>query len=116
MWKILIVIIFCCRISYAQENIVYRELIVHTPELSEWEVYKISRQLNCIEGLRYLGYFKAGSCLLLHVDASRIANTDIITTTIHHLNKKMKTNEVKGYSIYDILDNKYPALTAVENE
>lgn len=112
MWKIFIVIMFCCRISYGQDKIVYRELIVQVPELSEWKVYKISKQLACLDGLRYLGYFKAGSCLLLHVDATKIPDTDIITTTIHHLNEKLKTNQIKGYSIYDILDNKYPVLNA----
>jgi hypothetical protein len=108
MWKILIVIMLCCQISYGQDKTVYHELIVQVPELTEWKVFKISKQLACLDGLRFLGYFQAGSCLLLHIDGNKISNSDIITTTIHHLNEKLKTNEVKGYTIYDVLDNKYP--------
>ena len=67
MWKIFIAFIFCCSIGYAQEKSSYRELIVQVPELTEWKVYKISKQLACLDGLRFLGYFKERSCLLLHV-------------------------------------------------
>ncbi len=111
MWKILIITLFCFNASFAQENNLYSELIVQVPKLTEWKAFKISRQLNCLEGLRYLGYFKERSCLLFHVDAKKIADINIITTTIHHLNEKMKTDEIKGYSIYDVLDNKLPETT-----
>lgn len=85
-----------------------KELIVQVPPLTEWKVYKISRQLSCIDGLRFLGYCKEQSCLLLHIDQSKIRNTEIVTTSIHHLNGKLKTEEIKGYSIYDVLDSKMP--------
>lgn len=108
MWKIFIAFIFCCSIGYAQQKTTYRELIVHVPELTEWKVYKISKQLACLDGLRFLGYFKERSCLLLHVDTKKIACADIITTTIHHLNEKLNTEEINGYSIYQVLDHQLP--------
>ena len=108
MWKLVVALVFCCQFGNAQENTSYHELIVQVPKLTEWKAFKIRRQLDCLDGIRFLGYYKERSCILLHVDPKKITNTKIITTTIHHLNEKMKTDEIKGYSIYDVLDDKLP--------
>lgn len=92
--------------AHAQNNAAYKEFIVKVPNLSERKMNTICKQLSCLDGLRYLGYFKDGSCLLLHVDSKKIADTEIITTIIHHLNEKMKTDVIGGQTIYELLDNK----------
>ena len=106
MQKILLVLMLACQMASAQSNSVQKEMIVQVPSLSEWKVYKISKQLACLDGIRYLGYFKERSYLLLHVDAEKITDTGIITALIHHLNEKMKTDVITGISIYDALDYK----------
>ncbi len=106
MWKAFAIILFCCQSIYAQETISYKELIVKVPDLTEWKAYKIQRQLACLDGLRYLGYFKERSCLLFHVDTKKIIDRTIITTIIHHLNGKMKTDVINGVTIYEVLDDK----------
>lgn len=108
MLKLVFAFMFCCTFSFAQSANTYKELIVQVPDLSEWKVYKISRQLACLDGLRYLGYFKEGSCLLLHVDAEKINDPAIITTTIKHLNEKMKIKAMNGFTIYELLDSASP--------
>ena len=108
MYKFLFFFLFSCSVAHAQTTNSFNELIVQVPDLTEWKVYKISKQLSCLDGLRYLGYFKDGSCLLFHVDSKKIADTNIIITTIHHLNEKMKTDVIKGFSIYEVLDDKLP--------
>ena len=106
MKYLLLLFVFSCAIARAQNEVAYKELIVRVPELSERKMNIISKQLSCLDGLQCLGYFKDGSCLLLHIDSKKITDTEIITTIIHHLNEKMKTDVIGGLSIYELLDHK----------
>lgn len=83
-----------------------RELILNTSPLSEWNVFKIRRQLLCMDGVHFSGYDKRSSCLLMQYNPDKIAGGFILLDIIKGLNKPMKFKEVAGYTIFDILDGK----------
>jgi hypothetical protein len=83
-----------------------KQLIVQVPFQSEYNIYKIKKQLNCLEGIHFSGYAKDASCLLLRYNTDVIADQSIITTVIHHLNQKVKCKVIEGYTAYDVIDGK----------
>ncbi|MFN8153991.1 MAG: hypothetical protein U0Y08_06845 [Bacteroidia bacterium] len=89
-----------------------KEYILNTAPLSEWAVFKIRRQLACLEGLHFSGYDARSSCLLMQFDPDKIAGGFLILDMVRGLNKPMKFREVKGYTIYDIIDGKYKPVTS----
>jgi hypothetical protein len=90
------------------------ELIVKVPGLSEWSVYKIRRQLLCLDGLHFSGYDVASSCLLLKVDPLRISSPDLVVEVLKGLNKQQKFTLVKGYSIYQVIDGQMKPVSPVK--
>jgi len=101
---IMIALLFAFTQLKAQEQ----QLILRIPGQSEKNVMLISRQLGCLPGIHFSGYAKDVSCLLLRYNTDYIKNTDIITTTIHHLNKKLKVEVITGVTAYDVIDGKLP--------
>lgn len=90
----------------AQQTNNWKELIITSPHLDSKIVYKISKQLACLQGLHFSGYYAPASCLLLKYDSTKIIDPNIISVLIHHLNYKMKVEMLKGTSIYDVVDGK----------
>jgi hypothetical protein len=93
--------------SSAQGIIEWKELIIKTPTLNEWTVFKINRWLHCLDGVHLSGYYQPSSCLLIKYDTSKIIDPAIIKVVISYLNQKMKSEVLSGYTIYEIVDNKY---------
>ena len=93
--------------SSAQGIIEWKELIIKTPTLNEWTVFKINRWLHCLDGVHLSGYYQPSSCLLIKYDTSKIIDSAIIKVVISYLNQKMKSEVLSGYTIYEIVDNKY---------
>ena len=89
------------------------QLIVQLPLQSERNIYKIKKQLDCLEGIHFSGYVKDASCLLLRYNTSLIADKKIITTMIHHLNAKVKCKVIEGYTAYEVIDGKLKKPIAV---
>ena len=83
-----------------------KELIVNTPPLTEWAVFKIRRQLLCMEGVHFSGYDAHSSCLLLQYNPEKVAGGFILLDIMRGLNKPTKFREVTGYTIFEILDGK----------
>ena len=71
---------------------------------------QIGRQLSCMNGIHFSGYAKEVSCLLLRYDKNYIKDVSIITTMIHHLNRKVKVEVIKGVTAYDVIDGKLPPV------
>ncbi len=84
-----------------------KELILNAPPLSEWAVFKIRRQLACMEGLHFSGYDARSSCLLMQFDPDKIAGGFLVLELVKGLNKPLQFREVDGYTIYEILDGKF---------
>ncbi|MBL7925176.1 MAG: hypothetical protein JNL88_13320 [Bacteroidia bacterium] len=93
-----------------QAGVPAQELILKVPVLSEQSVNTIRKQLLCLEGVHFCGYHVESSCLLLRFLPARIGDPDIIATTICALNRQLEVLPVDGYTIYDVIDGKYPAL------
>jgi hypothetical protein len=85
-----------------------KQLIIRIPNQTESSIIAIGKQLNCLEGLHFSGYVKNASCLLLRYDAATIKDVNIITTTLHHLNKKLNYEVVRGMTAFDVIDGKLP--------
>jgi hypothetical protein len=94
-------------LSSSSQSSEWKELIIKTPTLNEWTVFKINRWLHCIEGVHLSGYYQPSSCLLIKYDTQKILDPAIIKVVISYLNEKMKSEVISGYTIYDIVDNKY---------
>ncbi len=90
----------------AGNNSMEGELIISLPKLDDRCVYKINRQLACLEGLHFSGYYGPASCLLLKYDPDKILDPAIISTIVHHLNHKIKVQMIRGIRIYDVVDGK----------
>lgn len=88
-----------------------KELIVKVSQLSEWAVYKIRRQLSCLDGVHFSGYDSHSSCLLMQYDTHKIADSKLIIQIISGLNKSLKLTEISGYTIFDVLDGKLKQST-----
>ncbi len=86
-----------------------RQLIIQLPLQSESNIFKIKNQLACLEGIHFSGYVKDASCLLLKYNTNLIADKQIITTLIHHLNRKVKCKVIEGYTAYEVIDGKLNA-------
>ena len=99
-WVLAGFLLFINFISSAQEQ----ELIIRIPKQSEWSIIKIGRQLNCLDGVHFSGYVKDASCLLLRFNSDMIADKNIITTMIKHLNNKIKFKVIEGCTAYDVID------------
>lgn len=95
-------------LCYGAANAQEEQLIIRIPKQTEWKIYTISRQLKCLDGVHFSGYVNDASCILLRYDASTIKDISIITTTLHHLNKKLKYEIVKGITAFDVIDGKLP--------
>jgi len=102
-------------ISSAQNSSEWKELIIKTPTLNEWTVFKINRWLHCLDGVHLSGYYQPSSCLLIKYDTSKIIDPAIIKVVISYLNQKMKSEVLSGYTIYDIVDNKYVANEPIKS-
>lgn len=90
------------------------ELIVEVPGLSEWSVFKIRRQLLCLDGLHFSGYDVASSCLLLKFDPLRIASATLVLEVLKGLNKQQEFTLIKGYSIYQVIDGQMKPVSPVK--
>ena len=93
--------------SSAQNVSRWKELVIKTPLLNEWTVYKINRWMHCLDGVHLSGYHQSSSCLLIKYDTDKILDPTIIKVVISYLNQKMKSEVLNGYTIYDIVDDKY---------
>ena len=93
--------------SSAQDVSGWKELVIKTPILNEWTVFKINRWIHCLEGVHLSGYHQSSSCLLIKYDTSKIIDPAIIKVVISYLNQKMNSQVISGYTIYDIVDDKY---------
>ena len=93
--------------SSAQNVSGWKELVIKTPLLNEWTVYKINRWMLCLDGVHLSGYHQSSSCLLIKYDTDKILDPTIIKVVISYLNQKMKSEVLNGYTIYDIVDDKY---------
>ena len=102
--------------SSAQGIIEWKELIIKTPTLNEWTVFKINRWLHCLDGVHLSGYYQPSSCLLIKYDTSKIIDPAIIKVVISYLNQKMKSEVLSGYTIYEIVDNKYISSDPVKSK
>lgn len=102
--------------SSAQGIIGWKELIIKTPTLNEWTVFKINRWLHCLDGVHLSGYYQPSSCLLIKYDTSKIIDPAIIKVVISYLNQKMKSEVLSGYTIYEIVDNKYISSDPVKSK
>jgi hypothetical protein len=102
--------------SSAQCIIEWKELIIRTPKLNEWTVFKINRWLHCLDGVHLSGYYQPSSCLLIKYDTSKIIDPAIIKVVISYLNQKMKSEVLSGYTIYDIVDDKYIANEPIKSK
>jgi hypothetical protein len=85
----------------------WKELVIKTPILNEWTVFKINRWIHCLEGVHLSGYHQSSSCLLIKYDTNKIIDPTIIKVVISYLNQKMNSQVISGYTIYDIVDDKY---------
>jgi hypothetical protein len=103
-------------VSSAQYSIGWKELIIKTPTLNEWTVFKINRWLHCLDGVHLSGYYQPSSCLLIKYDTSKIIDPAIIKVVISYLNQKMKSEVLSGYTIYEIVDNKYISSDPVKSK
>lgn len=103
-------------VSSAQNSCEWKELIIKTPSLNEWTVFKINRWLHCLDGVHLSGYYQPSSCLLIKYDTQKILDPAIIKVVISYLNQKMKSEVLSGYTIYDIVDNKYVAPEPIKSQ
>jgi len=94
----------------------WKELVIKTPVLNEWTVFKINRWIHCLEGVHLSGYHQSSSCLLIKYDTSKIIDPAIIKVVISYLNQKMKSEVLLDYTIYDIVDNKYVSSDPVKSK
>ena len=102
-------------VSSAQNSTEWKELIIKTPTLNEWTVFKINRWLHCLEGVHLSGYYQPSSCLLIKYDTQKILDPAIIKVVFSYLNQKMKSEVLSGYTIFDIVDNKYVATDPIKS-
>ena len=58
--------------SKAQNVSDWKELVIKTPVLNEWTVFKINRWIHCIDGVHLSGYHQSSSCLLIKYDTQKI--------------------------------------------
>ena len=93
--------------SSAQNVSGWKELVIKTPVLNEGTVYNINRWMHCFDGVHLSGYHQSSSCLLIKYDTDKILDPTIIKVVISYLNQKMKSEVLNGYTIYDIVDDKY---------
>lgn len=94
--------------TYAQEPLPQKELVLHCRDLSDSQVTVIRKQLKCLDGAHLTGYYLPAKCLFITYDDQKIAKSSVITSVLVGLNKKLKANTVKGYTIYDIIDKGLP--------
>jgi hypothetical protein len=94
----------------------WKELVIKTPVLNEWTVFRINRWIHCLEGVHLSGYHPSSSCLLIKYDTSKIIDPAIIKVVISYLNQKMKSEVLSGYTIYDIVDDKYVSTDPVKSK
>jgi hypothetical protein len=102
--------------SSAQSVSGWKELVIKTPVLNEWSVFKINRWIHCLEGVHLSGYHQSSSCLLIKYDTSKIIDPAIIKVVISYLNQKMNSQVISGYTIYDIVDDKYVSTDPVKSK
>ncbi len=99
--------------SSAQSSGEWEELIIKTPRLNEWTVFKINRWLRCLDGVHLSGYYQPSSCLLIKYDTNKIIDPAIIKVVVSYFNQKIKSEVLSGYTICDIVDNKYVNPNAI---
>ena len=89
------------------------ELVLHCRDLSPAQVERIGKQLKSLESVHLAGYYLPAQCLFITYDDKRVAKSNIISSVLYGLNKKAR--DVKGYTIYDIIDKGLPPGYLQEN-
>lgn len=103
---IIIGFVSCSTGTFAQMNESWKEMVIKVATLDEWGVYKINRQLQCLEGLHFSGYYKPASCLLLKYDPRKILDPAIVPVVVYRLNQKLKNKILEDITIYEVIDGK----------
>lgn len=107
-------LLYCSLLVKAQEPKNYRELILHVTNNPGVELDRLGKQLLCIPGVHFSGYYKPERCFLITYDSTYVSSDDIIETTVKHLNKNIHTETLHGLSIYELIDKGLPVnATAV---
>lgn len=76
-------------------------------------MFKINRWLRCLDGVHLSGYYQLSSCLLIKYDTNKIIDPAIIKVVVSYFNQKIKSEVLSGYTICDIVDNKYVNPNAI---
>lgn len=97
----------------AQSPVKKTELVLHCRDLNPAQVERIGKQLKSLEGVHLAGYYLPAQCLFITYDEKKVAKTSIVANVLYGLNKKAR--DVKGYTIYDIIDKGLPPGYLQEN-
>ena len=91
-WCLLLLL---CGSGFAQDISKWKEIIINTQALDDDAINKINKQLTCLQGLHFSGYYAPASCLLLKYDPKKIIDPTIIYRMLYHLNCEMKITVLK---------------------
>ena len=77
---------------------------MRTDELQPYKVYRISQQLETLDGVYFWGYIPETQTLLITYDESKIQDPSIIKETIEHFNQETCIEVHEGTSIFAMID------------
>jgi len=83
---------------------VKKELLIQTDELTNYDVYRISKQLETLEGVDFWGYHADMQTLLISYESDKISDTGVIFKLIGNIKKDSCLKELTSESFFAFID------------
>jgi|GEM_PF-5138145 len=81
-----------------------KDLLIQTDELSNYDVYRISRLLEKVEGIYFWGYHAGKQTLLVSYESDKISDPEIIFSVIGRVNQNTCMTLLKTESFFAFID------------
>ncbi len=89
---------------HAQVTISRQALLLKTDGMQPFRVYRISRQLDALEGVHLMGYLAKAQTLMITYDTSLLADPAIIITAVEHLNQGTCVTPLECDNLYAFIE------------
>ena len=88
----------------AQETTSRQALLLKTGEIQPFRVYRISRQLDALNGVHLMGYLAKAQTLMITYDSTLLSDPAIIITAVEHLNEGTCVSQLECDNLYAFIE------------
>ena len=81
-----------------------KDLLIQTDELTNYDVYRISKKLETLEGVSFWGYHADEQTLMISYEPEKIRDSSVILSLIGDINKETCLKELTSETFYAFIE------------